>query len=255
MLYLLSGVCIGCLIGSIVERVISFAKLRSEISETTKYPAAAVGVAALAACAVVTPGEYGVPGGYTTTGGHFSGCLAVDGDSHAFFAYDNRLVDDPQTGVRWRPEACGQPPDLGEPLPLEADLWPWFYLPDDEHTVWQDGWRRPWYPPDPPGTVPANTLWLSGATWATDSLFVDGRNGGTMHHTAGQVWPAIPGDLNWDQRVDMDDFALLKQNFGHPNPTWWDGDFDGDGDVDLDDLSALKRNMGRGPPAASPASP
>jgi hypothetical protein len=47
---------------------------------TTKYPAAAVGVAALAACAVVTPGEYGVPGGYTTTGGHFSGCLAVDGD-------------------------------------------------------------------------------------------------------------------------------------------------------------------------------
>jgi hypothetical protein len=33
MLYLLSGVCIGCLIGSIVERVISFAKLRSEISD------------------------------------------------------------------------------------------------------------------------------------------------------------------------------------------------------------------------------
>ncbi|MFW6154735.1 MAG: heparinase II/III domain-containing protein [Planctomycetota bacterium] len=54
-----------------------------------------------------------------------------------------------------------------------------------------------------------------------------------------------PGDADGDGDVDLDDFAILKQNFGiTAGATWADGDFDGDGDVDLDDFAALKANFG-----------
>ncbi len=55
----------------------------------------------------------------------------------------------------------------------------------------------------------------------------------------------LPGDADNDGDVDLDDFALLKTNFGAgPNATWGQGDFDGDGDVDLDDFAILKTNFG-----------
>jgi len=56
---------------------------------------------------------------------------------------------------------------------------------------------------------------------------------------------AAPGDADRDGDVDLDDFALLKLNFGTPaGATWGQGDFDGDGDVDLDDFALLKVNFG-----------
>ncbi|NLF32684.1 MAG: hypothetical protein GX591_17550, partial [Planctomycetes bacterium] len=58
--------------------------------------------------------------------------------------------------------------------------------------------------------------------------------------------PAVPGDADADGDVDLDDFVLLKQNFGTPSgATAAQGDFDGDGDVDLDDFVILKQNFGR----------
>ncbi len=52
-----------------------------------------------------------------------------------------------------------------------------------------------------------------------------------------------PGDADRDGDVDLDDFAILKRNFGTGG--WWtDGDFDVDGDIDLDDFGSLKRNFG-----------
>ena len=52
--------------------------------------------------------------------------------------------------------------------------------------------------------------------------------------------PAIPGDLDGDGDVDLDDFVILKTNFGM-GPG---GDCDGDGDTDLDDFVILKTNFG-----------
>ncbi|MFW6154465.1 MAG: hypothetical protein ACOC95_04530 [Planctomycetota bacterium] len=54
-----------------------------------------------------------------------------------------------------------------------------------------------------------------------------------------------PGDADGDGDVDLDDFVLLKTNFGtSEGATCGMGDFDGDGDVDLDDFVLLKTNFG-----------
>jgi len=44
--------------------------------------------------------------------------------------------------------------------------------------------------------------------------------------------------------VDIDDFVILKSNFGADPLTDDRADFDGDGDVDLDDFVILKANFG-----------
>lgn len=53
------------------------------------------------------------------------------------------------------------------------------------------------------------------------------------------------GDSNYDNRVDLTDFGVLKGNFGLPSgATAWHGDFDGNGRVDLSDFGILKQNFG-----------
>ncbi len=59
----------------------------------------------------------------------------------------------------------------------------------------------------------------------------------------GGVVVACPGDANLDGGVDIDDFVILKGNFGS-GTTWAEGDFDSDGDVDIDDFVILKNNFG-----------
>ncbi|MFW6153853.1 MAG: lamin tail domain-containing protein [Planctomycetota bacterium] len=57
--------------------------------------------------------------------------------------------------------------------------------------------------------------------------------------------PPLPGDADLDGDVDLDDFVVLKQNFGTPTGAdWAHGDFTGDGAVDLDDFVLLKQNFG-----------
>ncbi|NLF30486.1 MAG: hypothetical protein GX591_06325 [Planctomycetes bacterium] len=53
-----------------------------------------------------------------------------------------------------------------------------------------------------------------------------------------------PGDADGDGDVDLDDFVILKNNFGTAGATYAQGDFDLDGDVDLDDFVLLKNNFG-----------
>ncbi|MFW6155548.1 MAG: choice-of-anchor Q domain-containing protein [Planctomycetota bacterium] len=57
---------------------------------------------------------------------------------------------------------------------------------------------------------------------------------------------AVPGDCDGDGDVDLDDFTIVKQNFGRTDVTGGraEGDLDEDGDVDLDDFSILKQNFG-----------
>jgi len=56
--------------------------------------------------------------------------------------------------------------------------------------------------------------------------------------------PDKPGDADGDDDVDLDDFVILKTNFGRNDAARAEGDFDGDGDVDLDDFVILKNNFG-----------
>ena len=56
--------------------------------------------------------------------------------------------------------------------------------------------------------------------------------------------PVIPGDADRDGDVDLEDFVVLKKNFGATNATWSMGDFDGNGSVSLQDFVVLKQNFG-----------
>ena len=57
--------------------------------------------------------------------------------------------------------------------------------------------------------------------------------------------PLIPGDANFDGTVDLQDFGILKTNFGGPGG-WAEGDFNADDTVDLQDFGLLKANFGAG---------
>ena len=52
-----------------------------------------------------------------------------------------------------------------------------------------------------------------------------------------------PGDADCDGDVDLDDFTVLKNNFGS-GTRWTEADFTGDGIVDLDDFVLMKQNFG-----------
>ena len=63
----------------------------------------------------------------------------------------------------------------------------------------------------------------------------------------------IPGDANLDGAVDLQDFGILKSNFGATSgATWGQGDFNGDGGIDLQDFGLLKGNFGAGQSNAVP---
>jgi hypothetical protein len=59
------------------------------------------------------------------------------------------------------------------------------------------------------------------------------------------VCPSIPGDLDHDCDVDLQDLASLLANYAMPSgASYEDGDLDGDGDVDLSDLAGLLGHYG-----------
>ena len=67
---------------------------------------------------------------------------------------------------------------------------------------------------------------------------------GTPIAYSSTVWKPIDGDVNFDDSVDLDDFAIMKSNFGQDPAFWEDGDLDELGHVDLEDFSILKENFG-----------
>jgi probable HAF family extracellular repeat protein len=72
-------------------------------------------------------------------------------------------------------------------------------------------------------------------------------------NTAGQTHalllsPGIPGDINFDGRVDVNDLTIVLANYGATGRTWWQGAMDGDptGRVDVNDLTIVLANYGYG---------
>ena len=59
----------------------------------------------------------------------------------------------------------------------------------------------------------------------------------------GELIVPRPGDANADGVVDLQDFVILRNNFGGPG-TFYDADFNGDGIVDLEDFVILRNNFG-----------
>ncbi len=126
-------------------------------------------------------------------------------------------------------------------------------------TVFDDGM------PDPPATVATQWTLRSGPAPAvfTDPTALDTSvvvaDGGTyvfrlaaddgQMTTADDVTIVVadppPGaDFDFDGDVDLDDFAILKQNFGRSDASLATGDANNDDRVDLDDFAVLKQRFG-----------
>jgi Dockerin type I domain len=65
------------------------------------------------------------------------------------------------------------------------------------------------------------------------------------------VLPPIPGDVNRDGTVNLDDLNEVKNNFGNVGAPGIPGDDDGDGMVNLTDLNRVKNNFGNSGPGFS----
>jgi uncharacterized protein (DUF2141 family) len=63
--------------------------------------------------------------------------------------------------------------------------------------------------------------------------------------------PTLLGDFNADNKVDLTDFGILKENFG-TGTTLAQGDANGDAKIDLTDFGILKDNFGKSGAAAVP---
>ncbi len=113
----------------------------------------------------------------------------------------------------------------------------WSFVPGDEATFDDDD---PW-PPEAAGG--GSALGRIGAdAWGNDPASWEAV---APSPGLAQAAPPMPGDADLDGDVDLDDFMVLKQNFGTPSgATWAQADFTGDGAVDLDDFMLLKQNFG-----------
>ena len=71
-------------------------------------------------------------------------------------------------------------------------------------------------------------------------------------HRLGPEVTYIPGDANFDNKVDVGDLGILAANYGMTSwATWSKGDFNGDSKVDVGDLGILAANYGTGTSGAN----
>ena len=102
-----------------------------------------------------------------------------------------------------------------------------------------------------PGEASSNPNFL-GATEA--ALYFAAEDG--VHGREIWVVPLDPpGDVNHSGATDLEDFAILKENFGRTDARWQDGDLNEDGVVDLYDFNILKADFGNGAEPAAIAAP
>ena len=100
-------------------------------------------------------------------------------------------------------------------------------------------WTNPtWNPPSPPA---GGDAWPSG----------DGTAGGDFQFRLN----VLPGDVNQDGTVSVQDLAILAANYRKSLTGWADADFNCDGAVDVSDLAILAANYRLGLPVPEPVPP
>ena len=87
------------------------------------------------------------------------------------------------------------------------------------------------------------------AVYNGDSTFAPSTSGSPVNQVV-----ALPGDANFDGKVDIADLTILLANFGRSGATWSQGNFADDPTVDIEDLTILLTSFGRtvGAPASTP---
>ena len=108
-------------------------------------------------------------------------------------------------------------------------------------------------PAAPVGARAARSVAQLPAFFLFHPCAVTGRDVGRVAAAASH--PSMPGDVNEDGVVDLEDLLMVTADlgpppFGHPR-----ADVNGDGAVDIGDLVAVAANLGRGAPGTAVAFP
>lgn len=90
--------------------------------------------------------------------------------------------------------------------------------------------------------------------WQRSSIFLEAGDAGVYAEIGSLtlVAPRLPGDADGNGTVDLEDFNVLKTNFGQSG-AWEQGDFTGDGTIDLNDFNVLKTHFGESTTVPEPA--
>ena len=101
-----------------------------------------------------------------------------------------------------------------------------------------------------PPMLDASPAFNAGVNTFAADLNTDQRAGFVPRIVYGQVdigaaEAVLAGDANFDGRVDLSDFVILRNNFGSNASVFANADFNGDGTVDLADFVILRNNFGR----------
>ena len=89
---------------------------------------------------------------------------------------------------------------------------------------------------------------VTGALFSADLALAVTYDYDTSDYDAGvKLRASIPGDVDFDGDVDIQDISMLASNWDMASgAVWADGDFDQDGGVDIEDLSLLASNWSTG---------
>ncbi|NLF30471.1 MAG: hypothetical protein GX591_06245 [Planctomycetes bacterium] len=171
-----------------------------------------------------------------------NGRIVNDGDSPFTFdafavASDARLIDHADWTTIGEGLLAGtiRPEWLGMPL-MEA--WMWGVMHADAFLIAECHFSAE-ATLQPGASFPLGAPFSQGTPADLTFLYVRAGYLGSWEGLV--IRDAKGGDADLDGDVDLDDFVIVKDNFG-TGSSWSEGDFDGDGDVDLDDFSILKLN-------------
>ena len=56
---------------------------------------------------------------------------------------------------------------------------------------------------------------------------------------------SLPGDANFDGKVDINDLTIVLAHYGQTGMSWRQGEFAGDGTVDINDLTIVLAHYGQ----------
>jgi len=94
--------------------------------------------------------------------------------------------------------------------------------------------------------VPLDGDWINPneLTDTGTSSFTTGSGDGTFGGDFTFRFTILPGDVNRNNLVDVDDLNEVRNDFGMTMATWTDGDTSGNTVVDIDDLNTVRNNFG-----------